>query len=153
MRIPRALQCAGLAACIAGPALADFDDGLAAYDAGDYEAARTHWAGPAEAGDATAQTAMAGLYLSGYGVPRDDRAAAAWFRKAARQGHAIAQLNLGELHEKGRGVARDPAEAWIWYSRAARQGNAWARQRRDAVGLVLDKATLAAARRRLADRN
>lgn len=145
----RTLLCAGLAILFAGPAFSGFDDGLAAYDAGDYATARDLWISLAESGDARAQTALAGLYLGGYGVARDFRMAAIWFRRAAEQGDAIAQLNLGELYESGRGVSRDRVEAWRWYSYAARQGNDWARNRRDSIAAQFDDAARAAARARL----
>ena len=50
---------------------ADFADGLAAFDAGDYRTAFEEWRTLAEAGDAEAQTALAGLYLDGQGAPAD----------------------------------------------------------------------------------
>ncbi|RMD65342.1 MAG: sel1 repeat family protein, partial [Alphaproteobacteria bacterium] len=42
-----------------GQARADFSDGLAAYDAGDYAAAFAEWRALAESGDVEAQVAVA----------------------------------------------------------------------------------------------
>ena len=44
----------------------------------------------AEAGDAEAQFILGGMYVTGVGVPQDDVAAVAWYRRAAEQGHARA---------------------------------------------------------------
>ena len=37
------------------------------------------------------------MYYKGYGVAKDDKAAAAWFCKAADQGHALAEAALRQL--------------------------------------------------------
>ncbi len=133
------------------PARADFWDGLAAYDAGDYSAARAEWRLLALTGDAEAQAALAGLYAQGLGVPWDFRLAAQWFRRAAEQGHTIAQLNLGDYYARGRGVPLDLAQAWLWLSLAARQGNNWALSRRDTIETLMDESVLNNAKRHLAN--
>src|SRR5712691_207500 len=69
-----------------------------------------------------AEGALAYLYATGQGVPRDDAAAAAWYRKAAEQGDLNAANDLGALYANGRGVARDDGEAAFWYGRAAAAG-------------------------------
>lgn len=111
---------------LSAPARADFGAGLAAYDAGDYQAALAAWQPLAEAGDNEARLALASLHLQGLGVPRDEDRAFALTRQAAREGHALAQLNLGEMHEQGRGTVRNLARAWAWYSLSAEQGRDWA---------------------------
>ena len=131
------------------PVRADMVTGLAAYDGGDYRAARTAWLICAQAGNPDAQVALAGLYAGGVGVARNFATAAVWFRRAARQGDAIAQLNLGELYANGRGVGRDPVAAWVWLGLAARAGNGWARDRRDAIAKNLTPAMRRDAQRRL----
>ena len=117
----------------ATPGRADFMNALAAYDAGAYGVAFTEWRRLAEAGDVEAQVALAGLYESGLGVSRDDRAAARWYERAARRGHPVARLNIGEFYSRGIGVAHDRVRAWVWLSLAADVGSDWARRRRDAV--------------------
>ena len=67
-RLP--LVIALLALCV-GSSRADFIDGLAAYDGGDYETVLAEWRPLAEAGDPEAQVALAGLYLTGTGVAAD----------------------------------------------------------------------------------
>jgi hypothetical protein len=133
------------------PVRADFWDGLAAYDAGNYAEARAQWRSLADSGDAEAQASLAGLYAQGLGVLWDFDHAAHWFRRAAAQGHAIAQLNLGDYYARGRGVPRDLERAWLWLGLAARQGNKWAEARRDAVELQMTEPALRDAKRRLAE--
>ena len=62
-----------------GPALADFAAGLQAFDGGDYGVALENWQPLADAGDADAQTAIAGMYLAGAGVSQDFQLAAHWY--------------------------------------------------------------------------
>ncbi len=126
------------AACVvlvfAGQARADFAEGLAAYDGGDYYAAYLAWLPLAEAGDGDAQAAVADLYLSELPNPpaganerrRFQHTAAWWYRQAARCGHVVAQLNLGELYSTGIGVERDQVQAYVWLGLAAQGGNRWA---------------------------
>ena len=83
-------------------------------------------------GDAQAQFNPGLRYTTGRGVPRNDREAVGWYRKAAEQGNALAQYSLGVMYANGPrfvclyrcGVARDDAEAVAWYRKAAEQGNA-----------------------------
>lgn len=147
MRIVLFLLAFGLAL----PAQADFWDGLAAYDAGDYRETYAQWRPLAESGDPEAQAALAGLYAQGLGVPLDPSRAVRWFRRAAEQGHTIAQLNLGDYYVRGFGVARDPAQAWFWLSLAAKQGNRWAANRRAAIEKGMGEGILEGTRRRLKD--
>lgn len=125
------------------PAGADFADGLAAYDGGDYGQALAEWRVMAQAGDPDAQIALAGLFIQGLGVARDPVKAAQWYRRAARQGAALAQLNLGDLYARGVVVKRDLVRAYAWLELAARAGKSWARRRRDQVGNQLTAARIA----------
>lgn len=110
-----------------------FGEGLAAYDAGEYETAAELWRGLAEAGHPGAQSALADLYSLGLGVEANDAAAANWYLRAARKGQIIAQMNLGEFYAIGRGVERDPVHALAWFSLAAGRGHMWARRRHEEV--------------------
>ena len=134
----------------AADARADFQDGLAAYDAGDLAAAFAEWRPLAEAGDTGAQVALAGLYMDGVGVARDLKLAIHWYRRAAEAGSAVAQLNLGDLYGRGVGVPRDAVRAYIWLSRAAAQGRAWADLRRSEIARIMSAAEIAEAEARLA---
>ena len=104
--------------------LADFSEGLAAYQRGDFATALREWRPLAEAGDAVAQFNLGQMYREGKGVPKDDAEAVKWYRLAAEQGVAKAQLNLGNMYNNGHGVPKDDAEAVKWYRLAAAQGSA-----------------------------
>ena len=126
-----ALPGAAIGTTTGAAAQADFVEGLAAYDAGDYRTAFVEWRALAETGDAEAQTALAGLYLDGLGAAVDAAEALRWYRRAAEQGEAVAQQNLGDLYSQGRGAALDLVSAYVWLSLAAEQGRRWSAQRRD----------------------
>ncbi len=121
-----AALCAGFTLGLTVPAWADFDEGVAAYNRGDYATALREFRPLAERGDAKAQYHLGVMYSKGEGVPQDDAKAVKWYRKAAEQGHASAQNNLGVLYFKGKGVPQDDAEAARWYRKAAEQGDAYA---------------------------
>ena len=100
-----------------------FQDGMAAYQAGDYVTAMKDWRRLAKQGDATAQNNLGALYAQGRGVLRDYTRAAKWFRLAAKHGYAAAQDNLGTLYRDGHGVPQDYTRAAHWYRLAAAQGD------------------------------
>ncbi|GAB6068870.1 hypothetical protein JCM13664_21910 [Methylothermus subterraneus] len=56
------------------PALAGFDEGLAAANRGDYATALKEWRPLAEQGDAVAQYNLGVMYDNGLGVPQDYQA-------------------------------------------------------------------------------
>ncbi len=74
------------------PAFADFADGKAAYDKGDYATALMEWKLLAEHGDAVAANAMGILYFEGKGVTQDYKAALKWYKLSAEQGYAAAAV-------------------------------------------------------------
>ena len=126
-----------------------FAEGLAAYDAGDYETTVEAWFPLAEAGVPEAQVALADLYMNGLGVKADPAAAAAWYRRAAEAGDAVGQLNLGDLYARGLGVPPDLVEAYAWFSLSAVQGRVWPAERRDEIAPQLDAAQKADAAARI----
>ncbi len=73
---------------LAAPAWAGFDEGVAAYDRGEYPTALREWRPLAKQGDADAQYNLVIMYSSGEGVPQDYAEAVRWYRKAAEQGDA-----------------------------------------------------------------
>lgn len=109
-------------ATLVSPTWADFDAGVDAFRAGDYQTAMGEWRALAEGGNANAQHNVGILYNYGLGVLEDFATAAAWYRKAAEQGHANAQVKLGYLHATGRGVAQDASLAVAWFREAAEDG-------------------------------
>ncbi|MBI1981528.1 MAG: SEL1-like repeat protein [Methylocystis sp.] len=78
----------------------------------------------AQEGQPAAQYELGARLAEGRGAPRDAKAAAHWFEKAAEGGLAPAQYRLGSMYEKGVGVDLDYSRARLWYERAAEAGNA-----------------------------
>ena len=59
------------------------------------------------AGDRELQCKLARLLQRGDGIPRDLRAAAGWYGKAAEQGHVAAALELNRLRHEGADIPAD----------------------------------------------
>lgn len=76
----------------------------------------------AEQGHIPAQCRLAGMYLNGTDVEKDDQQAFFWFQKAAEQGDALGQYNLAVMCFKGRGINKDNQKAIFWCKKAALQG-------------------------------
>ena len=104
------------------PSFAGLDDGLAAYDQGDFTTAYRELAPAAAGGAPAAQYALARMYLSGEGVDRDSAEGLKWLRKAAMAGVGRAQYQLGACHEWGIAATQDYGEAARWYRMAADRG-------------------------------
>lgn len=63
------------------------------------------------------------------GKPRDMKAAAKWFQRAAAKGHHIAEAFYAELLYEGNGVSKGVSEAMGWMARSAESGNLYAQVR------------------------
>ena len=72
-----------------------------------------------QAGDSWADFQLAGLYLQGDGVTRDEARAVDLYKRAAAAGVVNAMTALGDLYASGTGVPQDMAEAAKWYRAAA----------------------------------
>ena len=101
-----------------------FENGLDAYNTGDYATALRLWRPLAEQGHADAQYNLGVMYDQGQGVPQDYVQALKWFQLVAGQGHATGQHNLGVMYRDGQGVSQDHVEALKWFQLAAGQGHA-----------------------------
>jgi Sel1 repeat len=94
-----------------------FNEGVAAYNRGDYPTAYREFLPLAQRGDARAQANVGRLYHEGHGVPQDYAEAVKWFRKAADQGYTGSQFQLGSLYSHGTmrkpssGTAKLPSRA------------------------------------------
>jgi len=90
------------------------------------EAARLY-AQAAAQGDADAHAALAGLYLTGRGIAKDEKLALVHFSKAAQLGHAASIETLADAHLKGTmGLGIEPrnnAAAVAALRRAANDGH------------------------------
>lgn len=107
---------------------ASFEEGLAAYEGGDYIDAFDNWIPLAKQGEAAAQRNIAHLYAAGKGVRRNLKQAELWYLKAANRGYSDAQYDLGILYLNGApGIFADKSKAEYWLSRAAESDHALAK--------------------------
>lgn len=133
-----------LVTTFAAPVWAGFDEGMAAYERGDYSTTLKEWRPLAEQGDPTAEHHLGWLYVIGRGVPQDYEEGVRWLRKAAEQGDGDAQTNLGSLYLLGEGLPQDYTEALKWLRAAADQGHPFAQTKlgimyEDAHGVPQDR--------------
>jgi len=105
---------------------ANFQAGIAAYQANDLPLAYKEFLAAAKEGHADSQFNVAVMYEQGIGIGKDEQEAFVWYGKAASQGNAAAQFNLGVLYENGRGTKIDFEKANEWYRKASVQGDALA---------------------------
>ena len=126
----------------------DFDAGLEAYVAGDYETAYEIWLSFAEQGDARAQYNLGDMYYFGQGVAQDYEEAVRWYRTAAEQGDVDAQYILGFMHVTHQGGKRDYVSAHMWFYIAARNGDSDAVTARNTVAEQMTPEAIADAQNR-----
>jgi TPR repeat protein len=107
-------------------ALANFEAGIAAYQANNLPLAYASFLAAAKQGHADSQYNVGLMYEKGIGVGKNEQDAVLWYGKAASQGNANAQFNLGVLYEHGRGTNVDFVKANEWYRQASVQGDALA---------------------------
>jgi hypothetical protein len=84
-------------AAAAGPAAAQYDAALHAFNRGDFPTAARQFEQAAREGDADAQYWLGRIYADGLGHPRDSIAAYGWFDRAAAQGHQDATILRDQL--------------------------------------------------------
>ena len=88
-----AAQIWGAAGAFAGP----WEDGMAAYNRGDYVPAVQLFRALAGQGNAEAQSLLGVMYRRGQGVKRSSVRAFLWFSRAAAGGNAKAKAELREV--------------------------------------------------------
>jgi TPR repeat protein len=105
------VQILGIAGAVAGP----WEDGMAAYNRGDYVPAIRLFRPLAEQGNAKAQNLLGVMYRRGQGVARNSVRAFVWFSRAASRGDASAKVELREVSQTMKpeelAQAREMAEA------------------------------------------
>lgn len=121
--IRSALLLALFASLLNSPAIAGFEEGIAAYEANNIPLAYKEFLAAAEEGHSDSQFNIGLMYEHAIGVDKDEKEALGWYRKSAEQGNALAQFNLGVLYENGRGTAVDFTQANAWYRKASVQGD------------------------------
>jgi hypothetical protein len=102
----------------------------------DYQQAAKYYKMAANQGQRDGEFGLAVRYVTGQGVPKDDREGLRWFKAAADQGHADAQYDLGTMYEIGQGTEADLPLAVYYYKLAAQQGVVKAQYR---LGILLTK--------------
>jgi TPR repeat protein len=80
---------------LAGP----WEDGMAAYNRGDYVPAIRLFRPLAEQGNPKAQSVLGKMYRKGQGVARNPAQAFMWFSLAARRGDARARAEMREVSQ------------------------------------------------------
>ncbi len=107
---------------LAGNQLA-FDEGVTAYDAGDYAKAYSIWLPLAKSGDIAAQRNVAHMLRRGVGVSQDKQRALWFYERAASAGLASAALNAGMMRIEPDTPYQDLEKAAEWLSLAAAGGS------------------------------
>jgi TPR repeat protein len=143
---------------VAGPtpapeATGTFDEGVAAYDRGDYRTAADLWRPLAESGDAEAQFRLGELHRLGQGVPEDPATAGRWHLAAAEQGHPHSMYYVALMYYRGRGGdwEKDYVRAYVWFTLAAEKGIGDATWWRDRLGAKMSDRETAESKKLLAD--
>ena len=100
----------------------DYNDGLLAARAGDYNTAVMKWQPLALQGDAMAQFNLALMYHRGLGVGIDETTAVSWYKMSAENGYIKAQEFLAAAYKEGWfGLPNDQEKATYWLQRMAEQ--------------------------------
>jgi TPR repeat protein len=86
----------GNANALAGP----WEDGMVAYNRGDYLPAISLFRPLAEAGNSKAQSQIGTMYRKGEGMPQSPARAFMWFSLAARRGEAKARAGLRDVSKR-----------------------------------------------------
>ncbi|CAG1021229.1 Sel1-repeat-containing protein YbeT [Patescibacteria group bacterium] len=111
---------------------ADFNQGVAAYQQGDYAAALKTWQKIAKQKPSKrvsadeireAQYSLGLLYLQGQGVMQNYKETEKWLLLAANKGHSEAQSKLGNVYLTGLLGQSDTKKARFWFEKSALQGN------------------------------
>lgn len=103
--------------------LAGVNEGIRAYNRGDFATSFREWQTLAKKGDARAQFYLAYLYEHGNGVRRDHDKALMWYTLSAEQGNVEALYALAVKHASGLDVPKNKAKAAELSHLAATAGN------------------------------
>jgi uncharacterized protein len=126
-------------------AFAGVDEGVVAYDQGNYVTALREFRIAALNGDARAQYNLGVMYRTGNGVSQDYQEADRWYRNASEHGHVLAQFSLGLMYKEGfigkkyvqdQGIVNNYVKAYKWFSIAAAGGHTLSEE---TMGTIVDK--------------
>ena len=105
------------------PATGD-DAAYTAFDQGQYLTALKLAQDAAAKGEPQANTLIGRIYDDGLGVPKDERKAVEYFKRASDMGDVQGAFALGIAYAQGRGVKKDFRTAANFFEKAALTGNA-----------------------------
>ena len=111
------LSCAKAASTVpANEPTSEYNQGVDAFRAKDYDAARRHWQLATQAPNAPPEVYnnLGFLLHEGLGGDADLAGGVALWRKAAERAVSESQLHLGQAYEDGAGVGADPVQAYAW---------------------------------------
>jgi uncharacterized protein len=101
-----------------------YQNGMEAYEAGDYGVALREFRLLAEQGDGMAQFRLGNMYRYGQGVAQDNTQGWEWMCKAAKQGDGEVHARLSAMYGLDLyGVVLNYKKAAAWWYKSARQGN------------------------------
>jgi hypothetical protein len=101
-----------------------YDDGMDAYQAGNYPHALQVWESLAEHEHAQAHYNLGFMHEFGYGVAADDARAFSHYLRAAQLGHTQAQHTVAWMYQRGKGVAANNEQATRWLDISTRSEKA-----------------------------
>jgi len=101
------------AGLISGAQAGPWEDGMAAYNRGDYVPAIRLFRPLAEAGNPKAQNQIGLMYRKGEGTAQSPARAFMWFSLAARKGDASAKANLQEMSKEMKPAEMTEAKAMM----------------------------------------
>src|SRR5690349_13961473 len=90
---------------------ATVEEGIAAYNSGNYAVAYQHFKEAADSGSPAGKHLLASLYYQGHGVPKDLSRAVALFTEAAEAGFPPSLANLALMYSVGDGVPPNRSKA------------------------------------------
>jgi tetratricopeptide (TPR) repeat protein len=93
----------------------EYNLGVDAFRAKNYESARQHWTLALAQDNSNAYNNLGFLLFNGLGGSADPVRAVALWRNAAMMGNAESQWHLGYAYEAGQGSLRNAVEAYAWY--------------------------------------
>lgn len=99
------------------------DEAYGAFQRGEYVAALDKALTRAQNGDAAAQTLVAEMMSRGFGIARDFKGAAFWYKQAAENGDPVGMFKYALLLMDGKDAPRDKVKADEYMRRAAEAGN------------------------------
>jgi len=97
------------------------------YQEGRFEEAMKMFITLANQGDVQAMHNLGVMYMSGQGVPKNDKTAFDWYSKAAHRGHPDAINNVASFYWEGMGVEKNQQKALEYFKSAAEKGSAHAK--------------------------